>query len=52
MLGFPKNGAAFHQGMMTLDVARASWTEVLDEFTVLEMLRHEGITKIGPEATS
>lgn len=23
---------AFHQGMMTLDAARASWTEVLDEF--------------------
>jgi hypothetical protein len=34
--------------MMTLVVARDSWTERLDEFAVLEMLRHRRIPKIGP----
>jgi len=39
---------AFHQGMMTLDVARASWTEVLDEFAGKAGLRfHYTVAPLG-----
>jgi hypothetical protein len=38
---------AVHQGMMTLDVARASWTEVLDEFAKAGVRFHYTVAPLG-----